>query len=455
MNKEKISSQEIIDLVASKASVSKRAAEEFLKVMIATIEDALLSGDVVKIKNFGTFKLQWNEPRKSVNVQTGEEIILPGYHKVSFTPDAILKDVVNEPFAHLEPVVLDGDNDFVIPDKKEDEVLDPLRIFTEQASEIKDLLSEINALSAPPKRKERENKEIVIKDYFDLEEYTDAKVEEKVPEVSIIDAGTVVAEPDVAEPFAEEEEPDKQPEIVVSAEPVTEETKVDEVNVYIPESKPEQYTTATVDSNSVFESTPFLVGVKPRRRSKKWLWISLAGVIVLAFIGLYLFFPPVNKIGNDLVAGAGSGISNVVGSIKRIFITEPKKAPVTETVVIPKDTAVVDTMETKEPVDSLQLLFDNPRVYDEFIGTEQINAGSRLTVMSKKYYGSKDFWVYIYEANKERIQNPDNIEMGTLIRIPKLDPRLIDASNPRCIQKALELHDKYVKKKSQGKDSSN
>jgi nucleoid DNA-binding protein len=75
MNKEKISSQEIIDLVASKASVSKRAAEEFLKVMIATVEDGLLAGEIVKIKNFGTFKLQWNEPRKSVNIQTGTEIL--------------------------------------------------------------------------------------------------------------------------------------------------------------------------------------------------------------------------------------------------------------------------------------------------------------------------------------------------------------------------------------------
>ena len=88
MSKEKISSQEIVDLVAAKALVSKRAADEFLKVMILTIEEALLAGDVVKIKNFGTFKLHWNEPRKSVNVQTGEDIVLSGYYKVSFRPDS-------------------------------------------------------------------------------------------------------------------------------------------------------------------------------------------------------------------------------------------------------------------------------------------------------------------------------------------------------------------------------
>jgi nucleoid-associated protein YgaU len=103
--------------------------------------------------------------------------------------------------------------------------------------------------------------------------------------------------------------------------------------------------------------------------------------------------------------------------------------------------------KVKESVDTLQQMFDHPRVYEEYIASEQIKQGSRLTIMSLRYYGSKDFWVYIYEANKERIQNPDKIEMGTLIRIPKLDPRLIDASNPRCLKKARELHDEYVKKK--------
>src|ERR1035437_2172868 len=150
MNKEKISSQEIIDLVASKASVSKRAAEEFLKVMIASVEEGLLAGEVVKIKSFGTFKLQWNEPRKSVNIQTGEEIMINGYYKVVFIPDSVLKEQVNEPFAHLEPVELD-----TISQKNEiieeaDDALNPLHIFTEQATEIKNLLSEIQAITPNP-----------------------------------------------------------------------------------------------------------------------------------------------------------------------------------------------------------------------------------------------------------------------------------------------------------------
>ena len=71
--------------------------------------------------------------------------------------------------------------------------------------------------------------------------------------------------------------------------------------------------------------------------------------------------------------------------------------------------------------------------------------GSRLTLISKKYYGARDFWVYIYEANKDIIPNPDIVPKGTMIRVPKLPASLIDANDPACMEKAKALHDLYVK----------
>jgi nucleoid-associated protein YgaU len=124
----------------------------------------------------------------------------------------------------------------------------------------------------------------------------------------------------------------------------------------------------------------------------------------------------------------------------------PEKTQKIETVVIPKDSIVTDLLSAQQPIDSLQILFDTPRVYPEFIASERIVQGSRLARMSERYYGTSDFWVYIYEANMDRFDDPDQIPTGSLIRIPKLDPRLIDASNPRCINKAKELHDLYVKR---------
>lgn len=85
------------------------------------------------------------------------------------------------------------------------------------------------------------------------------------------------------------------------------------------------------------------------------------------------------------------------------------------------------------------------RTYTDFIASERLPYGSRLTHLSRKYYnGDKDFWVFIYEANKDRIQNPNVIDQGTLIRIPRLDPALRDKTNPELRKLLSELHRKYV-----------
>lgn len=75
----------------------------------------------------------------------------------------------------------------------------------------------------------------------------------------------------------------------------------------------------------------------------------------------------------------------------------------------------------------------------EYIAKERIVFGRNLAQMALKYYGSRDFWVYIYQANKENVSNPNKISFGTLIRIPKLDASLIDLNNPECVDKAKVL----------------
>jgi nucleoid DNA-binding protein/nucleoid-associated protein YgaU len=440
MSKDKISSQEIIDLVSSKAAVSKRAAEEFLKVMISTIEDALIAGEIVKIKNFGTFKLQWNEPRKSVNVQTGEDIILSGYHKVSFTPDTQLRDLVNEPFAHLEPFSLD--DELIGPVSVGTEpVLDPLRTLNEQASEIKDILAQINGLS----------KNIQVEDYFKIEE---AETNEpiKVEEIKEEEIDLELPKQVLQEERAEIEEIQQEEEI----QQIEEIQSVQQSNVTQIE---EPVFHETIYNQPIEEDTEIIVisnpeELKPKKR-KAWLWVLIILLVLTGSgFGLYYFYPPINRFVDSnynkakfsvLKSSENISMTDMLNTVSGWFISKPKKVEVPETVVIPKDTSSMDSIELKPQVDSLQLLFDNPRVYTVFVGSERIKRGSRLTIMSRRYYGNKNFWVYIYEANRDHIPNPDDIPVGTLIKIPKLDPRLIDASNEHCIQKAKQLHDIYVK----------
>jgi len=169
--------------------------------------------------------------------------------------------------------------------------------------------------------------------------------------------------------------------------------------------------------------------------------------------GLYFLYPPAKDFTDStylkskktiLKMSEGVSITDMLNTISSGVTPETKQTPIPETIFIPKDTSAMDSVTEKPQIDSLQYLFDNPRIYREYLGSERIKPGSRLTIISKRYYGNKIFWVYIYEANKDHIPNPDNIPVGTLIRIPKVDSKLIDSTNPRCIQKAKELHDIYV-----------
>ncbi|MEI8272617.1 MAG: HU family DNA-binding protein [Paludibacter sp.] len=422
MSKEKISSQEIVDLVAAKALVSKRAADEFLKVMILTIEEALLAGDVVKIKNFGTFKLHWNEPRKSVNVQTGEDIILSGYYKVSFTPDAQLRDLVNEPFAHLEAVQLDGESvEHSIPAEA---VIDPLRTFNEQASEIKNILEEIKGLSSKP----------VVSELQDVEkaeiETEYEKFEDELP-TQTHEILSVVVETEQKEEHVDVVQPVQQADTNI----------VEESN-----STDREYIQSTTETIPEIESEAISpLEISEKKKHKVWLWILIISVLLGGSgLGLCCFYPPLKDSVYKMTQNVS--LADMLNTFSGWFTPKPKKVDMTETVVIPKDTTAMETIsENIVAVDSLQVLFDNPRVFTEYLGTERIQDGSRLTKMSKRYYGSKDFWVYIYEANRDNISDPDHISVGTIIKIPKLDARLIDVSNERCLQKAKELHDIYVK----------
>ena len=95
--------------------------------------------------------------------------------------------------------------------------------------------------------------------------------------------------------------------------------------------------------------------------------------------------------------------------------------------------------------DDLEQLFNQTRSYHDFIATEEVIPGSRLTRIAERHYGVKEFWVYIYEANREILESPAEIVPGMLLKIPRLNPVLADKDNPRCIEYALKLQEEYLK----------
>lgn len=102
----KVLLQDLAQSLAAKNGIQRKDAEAFVKAFFETISEGILQDKIVKIKGFGTFKMIEVQDRESVNVNTGERIVIPGHSKISFTPDSELKDQVNKPFALFQTVVI-------------------------------------------------------------------------------------------------------------------------------------------------------------------------------------------------------------------------------------------------------------------------------------------------------------------------------------------------------------
>lgn len=576
MSKEKISVQELVDLMVIDRMITKKTAEEFIKVLLSTIEDALTNGEPVKVKGLGTFKSQWNEPRKSVDVNSGEEIVIDGYYRAVFVPENELRDIINEPFAHLEPVVLENadektksviENEVVEETEIAEEIienmapLEPLRIFEEQAEEIKGLLSEINSLS--PKKPVDFNPEIkedkqvvivpelteadqhlvgVIADLDDVLVEENVNSEDEIPaetpvnfvqEVNDFDiirdlslllpASAVIAEEvkaneneiliqeetekeamlveedeledeDVEEiqediEDIESDENDEEieeveleeelspvmpiasitpeeveiPDEEISNEEVTEINELAEDQTILEEDnavdekieveeKDFDKTTITTESNTLETD-----GTDEKKSRMRKILIYVLILIALAAIAWFVF--NLRKY-TDFKTNQKrvESIADSTAQALKVRIISDSLAKTNSAYAV-SDSALIsaDSVEIGEPLleaepqsapISTGNIFENLRTYNSFIATEKMVVGSQLTKFAKQYYGNPVFWVYIYEANKSKIADPNNVPAGIDVKIPKMDPRLIDAKNVDCINYAKKLQTKYLLSKS-------
>jgi len=115
----KLTIQEIAAVLQQKNNFDKQEANKFVTMMFQIIQERLEADGIVKVKGLGTFKMVDVEARESVSVRTGERVVIDGHAKVTFTPDATMKELVNRPFSQFETVVLNEGVEF--PDIEEPE----------------------------------------------------------------------------------------------------------------------------------------------------------------------------------------------------------------------------------------------------------------------------------------------------------------------------------------------
>ena len=98
--------QQIMSALAKQYNLSAAEASAFVDAFFEIVSSELKNGNQVKIKGLGTFKVQAVKPRESVNVNTGGRVLIEGHDKISFTPDTVMKELVNKPFSQFETVVI-------------------------------------------------------------------------------------------------------------------------------------------------------------------------------------------------------------------------------------------------------------------------------------------------------------------------------------------------------------
>ena len=395
----KLNNVHLRQAIIDRTDATEREANLFLRVLVEQIIEGLQGGEQIKINGLGTFRLQEMAPRKSVNVNTGEPFIIPGYTKVVFAPEVSMREMVEKNKSVTPIVNLNGDSSAAPLDE---EALSPLEKLGRQADEIVGILADLGQdprmrsqaaeESAPAKEARAETMDSAATEEVAEEPVSEAVAEEVATEEMISEE---VAEEEIAE--EKEEEKVSEPIAETVAKPVAEpiaEPVAEPVVEPVAEPTKEEPVVMPV------ESIAPVAGKADKKRKYHFLRDTLICVVCLLVVlaGGFLF-----------LRGA---MANWIDSLVA------KREPVaTDTVV-----AIPSTPMVEEVTEDTAVIENAPElpVYQQFIATEEIREGSRLTWLAYRYYGNKDLWVYIYDANKDHLGNPNEIRVGTPIRIPRL-----------------------------------
>lgn len=207
--------QDLADLMARHDGITKKKADAFVRAFFETIRQGLETDRYVKIKGFGTFKLVEVGERESVNISTGERFQISGHAKISFTPDAALKDLVNRPFAHFQTITLSEDVnlDELESVQVEEEVIPQVPLpAPEPAEEIPAQAEEVpvpaEEIPEPAEEVPVQTEEVPVQDEEEpvqAEEVPEPAEEEPVPAEEVPEPAEKVPEPAEEEPVQDEE----------------------------------------------------------------------------------------------------------------------------------------------------------------------------------------------------------------------------------------------------------
>lgn len=371
----KLTIQDIAKVLVEKSGLTQKEANKFATEMFSIIQQRLEEDELVKIKGFGTFKIINVEARESVSVRTGERVMIDSHAKVTFTPDTVMKELVNKPFSQFETVVLNDGVEFddVAEDNEED------------VAPVEDVIS-------------------------------------PVEELPVVEMAQVEEEPQVVETPQIEEEPKVEEEPQIEEEPQVEETPM----VKLAEDEP-------VEEEPVADEEP----VEEESSWKKWL-LAVAVVLVLmglsAYGGYYYAMQKMSAqktetatIKKDEVATPEKPVDSVAVA-KDTVVAAPVEVAQTEVKaeesVKKEETVKQEVKEPAEEPDPYAAKDERVRLGAyRIVGTAEevkVLPGQTFYSICRAHLGP-DMQCYVEVYNN--LPKDPKIKEGQVIKIPKLKPK--------------------------------
>ena len=446
----KIYKKEIAAIIADKFDLDRRQSQNFVTSLVNVILEGLEDDHVVKIKGLGTFKVVDVEPRESVNVNTGERLVIDGHLKLSFIPDSIMKDLVNRPFSQFETVLLNDGVDFddydsskledLIEPEVEKETNDQFDSATEDKStsdnKSENELTEESA-PLPPEMPDLEDKE----DVADLT-LGNSATEEPIPEIAeevdndviqdfIVDDniqkdedapsfGIVETESQNDLDDLEYTEPDNQTEHLQERSSPEELSEVEEEpyrrytnEIKIGAEEEENTNNMQVEDGDEDDESP--------KRRKWWLW-GIILLIIIAGLGLLAFFL-LNKDKEEP--------KSQETVVKETVVEQPVNIPDSTTMTHAseiKEEQVPEKVEKEPEVPEWQKYNEmDPRTRNGsyyimgFDRMEKIRQGDNTKRIASRVFGGAEMACYIEVYNGINASTP--LEPGKEIKIPKIQTK--------------------------------
>jgi nucleoid DNA-binding protein len=399
---ERINLQDLSVLLAEKAAITKKEAETFLREYFDIINEELIKDRLLRIKDLGTFKLHQVEDRESIDVTTGERVLIPAHYKVTFAPDKKLAETVNEPFAFFETTEIEDGS-----------VLEELKLLPGE-----DALEE----------SEPTPEEDVSEEFEPISDEEENIVEKELD--------TIVKE---KQSFFAEKEPviiiEKEPEPVAETLHQEQAEEIEEIKEPIQDRKP----LANRNENNECLSCHYFKShhtyrekyhKNKRKLNRLRIIIIILSILLLAALGYIAYMLPLEKY---IPFFESSQVDMPIQSVSKKHDIVPTVSKTSTDSMTPVEKPVEkpvkkETIEKSEP----------PKPFGE---SKQmvVAAGQRLTTIALNEYGNKAFWIYIYLENKAIIPNPNVLPVGLKITIPPAGKYGIDSNNPASIQKAKDL----------------